>query len=231
MKLLQSMVRGVPQFNRSFWTSAITFACMAAPAFAATPPSDLAFEVQQSNGDKASGWVIEKLVTLKVGDKCWPKLLDKKRGMVGRIAGYARHIEKYARVISGDELEWSTIENRSRGAEEQTKANRAIVEKKIDDFKSKFHLTVFNEGDDCEASGSGLWFKYANEVLQSLKRFPPKSGKAFVTVNATSTAKTVTIEIAADGSTITVTGPRDVEPSGWGDGRIDNALKRVSSKG
>ena len=66
-------------------------------------------------------------------------------------------------------------------------------------------------------------------TVRALKANPPKSGKAFITINVTSKAKGVTVDVGKDGSTFTITGSKDVEAVGW-DGNIQKAFKRVSSK-
>jgi hypothetical protein len=189
----------------------------------ASPSEDLAFEVGEINHDKTSGWIVERLMTLKISDQCFAKVLDKKNSALSKIASDARSIERYAKVITGDE--WSHIE--SQGANNKA-ANRAIVDKAIDDFKPKFHVTVNLEGEDCDAGGNALWLKYTGSALQSLVQYPPRSKQMTITINVTSRTKDVKAEVGKDGSTLVVTGARDVEPVGWSD-TIGKALKRHST--
>ena len=196
---------------------------LAAPAALASNHDDLAFAVQESHGSKARGWTIERLVTLELGPKCWAKVLEKKSRAIDMLATAALNIERYAKTITGDD--WSHVEGQSANSKE---GNRAIVDKMITDFKPKFHLTATVEGDDCEATGNGLWLKYIGEAMRSVVRYPPKAGKANVTIRATPNVKALTATVAADGSTVTITGPRDIEPVGWAD-TISRSLKRVSS--
>jgi len=190
----------------------------------ATPQEDLAFAVGESNHDKQSVWIVERLMTLKVGAKCWPKLTDKKLRALGLIAAYARNVQRYAKVVTEDD--WFAIEGQTANSKE---ANQAVVDKMITEFAKKFHLTITVEGDDCEASGNGLWLKYLSTVTDAIQKFPPKAGKTKITINVKAKTKGVTVTAGKDGSTFTINASRDVEASGWSD-KIESALKRVSSK-
>ena len=75
-----------------------------------------------------------------------------------------------------------------------------------------------------------LWFRYLGASLDALSHFPPKAGKAFITINVTAQAKGVKTEISEDGSKFTITGARDVAPGVWIDD-INKPFKRVSTKG
>lgn len=209
--------------SRAVLVSALAVAA-ASPSVHAAPQDDLSAAVQNANHDKHSGWVIERLVTLKLGDRCWPKVLDKSKRGLGLMASAARSIQRYAKVVTGDD--WSAIEGQSANSRE---ANQAVVDKMVDAFKPKFHVTLRLEGDDCGATGNDLWIKYLGSTLGSLVKFPPKSGTAQITIDVQAKAKDVKVDVDKAGSTFTITAPRDVERSGWSD-TIENALQRVSSK-
>lgn len=209
--------------SKLFSATLVTLAFVAVPATAG-PHEDLAFNVQESNHDKTSGWIVEHLMTFELGDKCYAKVADKTSGAFGKIASDARFIERYAKVMTGDE--WSSIENQGANSKD---ANRALVEKKIQDFKAKFHFTIRVEGEDCEAGASALWVKYSSHMAIALAQFPPKSGRLTVVVTTSSKLKDLTAVASKDGTVFTVTGPSDVEHGNWG-GTIDTALKRISTK-
>ncbi|MEJ7596467.1 MAG: hypothetical protein WKG01_01050 [Kofleriaceae bacterium] len=59
--------------------------------------------------------------------------------------------------------------------------------------------------------------------------YPPKSGKAFIVINATTKAKGVKTEVSADGTKFTIAGSGDLETAPWPD-EIIKPLKRVSTK-
>lgn len=202
-----------------------TLVALPAPAVHAAPKDDLAAAVENANHDKHSGWIVDRMMTLKLPDKCWPKLLDKSRRGLGLIASDARSIQRLAKELTGDD--WHAIEGQSANTPE---ANRATVEKMVDTFKARFHVTLTLEADDCAATGSELWLNYLGSALGSLVKYPPKSGAATVIIDVKPGSKDVKIDVDKAGKTFTITAPRDVEKAGWSD-TIENALKRVSTKG
>jgi hypothetical protein len=205
-----------------FSTAVVVTILALAPPVLASPHDDLAFAVSESNHDKTSGWIIERLVTLEVSDACWAKILDKQNAALSRLASDARYIERFGKAITGDE--WSAIE--SQGANNRD-ANRAIVDKMISAFAPKFHLTV-RVGGDCDTGGSALWLKYVSSAVISAVKYPPKSGQLKLVVEATP-AKGFRADMNKDGTELTIVGSRDIETVNWS-GAIESALKRVSSK-
>jgi len=205
------------------FTTALVLACATVSPAAAGPQEDFSFELKQQTHDSHRPWVIDKFVTLNLGKACWAKVNDKKNRALAIATGATRDIAEYAKGVTGND--WAKIEGQSANSAE---ANRKLVEKMMDDFRPNLHLTITVEGDDCDASGNALWLKYWGETTRALKANPPKAGKAQITVNVTSKAKGVTVEVK-DGSVFTITGSRDVEASGWG-AEIQKAFQRVSSK-
>lgn len=203
----------------------IAVAAVVSPSVAsASPKEDLAFTVQE-NGDYSRGQIVAKLMTFELPEKCWTKVLDsKKNRAVHVILGAATDISHYAREVTGDD--WMKIA--SQGANNR-EANRALVDKKIDAFKSRFSIKVKLDGDDCDASGNALWLKYLGHTTEALTRFPPKSGKAFVTVDVKEKASGAKVDVTNDGTKFVVIAGRDVEESGWPND-IDLPFKRVSTK-
>jgi hypothetical protein len=205
------------------FTTALVLACVGASPAAAGPQEDFSFELKQQTHDSHRPWVIDKFVTLNLGKACWAKVNDKKNRALGIATSITREVADYAKGVTGND--WSKIEGQSANSAE---ANRKLVEKMMDDFRPSLHITVTVEGDDCDTSGNALWLKYWGETVRALKANPPKGGKAQITVNVTSKAKGVAVEVR-DGSVFTITGSRDVEASGWG-GEIQKAFQRVSGK-
>lgn len=187
---------------------------------AASPQEDLAFYVGKSTGSHSAERATAKLITFKVGDKCWEKLGTADGG--SRVGYYARGIQRYEKLVS--DSDWDHIEKHGKKDDVNP-----IVDKAIDDFAGSFHLTVEVEGDSCDITGSSMWTKYATVVITQLQKTPPKTGKAFVTIKAVAKAKDVTFEVGKDGSTFTVTGPRDFEPSGW-PSKIEPKIEQVSKR-
>jgi hypothetical protein len=199
-----------------------TVICLAPPVLA-SPRDDLAFAVSESNHDKQSGWIIERLVTLEVGDACWTKILDKNTGAVSKLASTARYIARAAKEITGDD--WMAIEAQTTNSKE---ANRAIVDKMVTEFQPKFHLTVRVAGGDCETKGQVLWLNYTSSAALATVKYPPKSGRMNIVIEATP-AKGFRADMNKDGTELHVVGSRDIEVVAWSD-TIERALKRVSTK-
>lgn len=191
----------------------------------ASPSEDLSSATQDNTHDKVSGWVIERLVTVKVGTKCWAQVLDKKTRGIAQFTSYARRIEGYAKTVTGDD--WIAIEATPNTDKAKS---QAVVDKMVTAFAPKFHLTIVVDGDDCDASGNALWLSYVGTTLDALAKYPPSSGIANVTIHADASAKGVKTEISKDGTTFTVTGSKDVQASGWAPA-VEKAIQRVSQKG
>jgi hypothetical protein len=191
----------------------------------ASPSDDLAFEVGEINHDKQSVWVVERLMTLKVSAKCYAKLADKTNGAVGAFASDARYIQRYATAVTGDD--WGHIESQNANTRD---ANRATVDKMIDAFEPKFHLTINLEGDDCDAGSGALWLKYPSNAILAIVKYPPKAKTLNVVIDITAKAKALSVDVGKDGSTLKVTAPRDIEPPAWSN-TVEKAMKRVSAKG
>jgi hypothetical protein len=204
--------------------SIVFAAALLLPSLAfADRPADLAFEIKERSSFTKSE-IVGKLVTWKLGEQCWDKVLDKKQATLGRVGTWAAAIASYAKQVTGDD--WEKIE--SQGQPSDREKNREIVAKQIAAFAPKFHLTVNVEGADC-AKDSALFGKYVMETVDSLQKYPPKASKVTITINVTEKAKGVKTVVSKDGSTFTITGAKDIEASGWPN-EIANPFKRASGK-
>lgn len=197
------------------------FACATAHA---KPLDDLAFAVQEDNGDShARRWVIERMFTLELPDKCWTKVLDKQNRARALMAAFATNVVRYVAKLTGDD--WMKIESQSANNRD---ANRKLVDQAIKDFAPKLHITLKLEGDDCDASGNALWLKYLSTTTNALLSYPPKAGKATITIDVKAKVKGVKMAVSKDGATFTITASRDIEVSGW-PSEIESPMKRVST--
>lgn len=185
--------------------------------------ADLAFAVKERSSFTKSE-IVSKLVTWKLGDQCWEKVLDKSQATLGRVGTWAAAIASYAKTVTGDD--WERIE--SQGQPSDRDNNRELVAKKIAEFAPKFHLTVNVAGPDC-AKDSALFGKYIMETVDALQKYPPKAAKVAITINVNEKAKGVKTVVSKDGGTFTITGAKDIEASGWPN-EIANAFKRASGK-
>jgi hypothetical protein len=211
--------------RRAPGTGMTKLAALAALSFAsatafATPQEDLAFYVNKSTGSHSQEHVALKLLTFDVGKACWDKLGSKDGG--SRVLYYTSAIERLEKQVTDND--WDHIEK--HGKKEDV---NPMVDKMIDDYAASFHLTVQVEGDDCDLSGKAMWVKYATNVMTQIVNTPPKTGKAFITIKAEAKAKDVTFTVGKDGSTFTLVGPRDFEPSGW-PSKVDAKIEQVSKR-
>ena len=171
-----------------------------------------------------SAWVLSKFTTFKVGKKCLARMPDRDKSALHTASFYTRDIGEYAKLVGAED--WDRIEQQSANEPE---FNRELVAKDMDEFAKRFHITVSVEGDDCDVSHGALWLKLWSQIATSLKSYPPKAKKVSITLDVKAKAKDVTITASKDGSTFTIVGPRDIEPTGWSD-KFDAAFKRVARK-
>lgn len=190
---------------------AISTLALSAPAHAAGM-DDFAFEVKEATGDYNRAWVLTKLMTFKLGAKCWAKVVDKKQGAIHAATFATRDIVEYAKARTGDD--WSRIETQNNNDRE---TNKALIEPMMDAFKAQFSMTVNVDGDDCDARQASLWLRYWTAVVSNLEKYPPPSGKAFVTINVSSKIRDVTVDVSKDGSRFTINAPKDIEAKQWSD--------------
>lgn len=191
---------------------------------AAGLPDDFSFGLQEYTGKHASAWVLTKMHTFKVGKKCLARLGDKKEGALHAASFATRDVLEYVKDIGGDD--WVQIEGQSAN---DKAFNRDLVAKSMDAFKGKLSITINVEGDDCDAKGNSLWLRYWTTAATALRNYPPRAGKVAIAINVTSKVKAVSAVAAGDGSTFTITAPRDIEASAWSD-KIDTAFKKVARK-
>lgn len=195
-----------------------------ARATSADPRRDYIDAVGAATGDIVQPTVLDKLVTFKVGAKCWTKLADK--DLKGIYTGYtlAHHIVDWAKVVTGDD--WWELE-RKTGIEADTK--REMLEEKIEAFKTHFRMTIAIDGDDCNPKNNSHHVVAWEVIGGALRDHPPKSGKAFITLAFKANAKKRVAATSKDGTTFTITMPRDAEPDVW-QRPIQDAFQKVAKK-
>jgi len=199
-----------------------TLLALSGTAFA-DKQADLAFEIKERHSYTQS-LVVTELMTIEVGAKCWDTLLDKKQALQARIASTAHTLAKYGSAATGGD-DWRKLETQSNSNKDKM---RELVKTRVGELKPKFHITVKVEGNDCDGP-QPLWANYLGEAARAVEAYPPKSGKAFITIHVTAKAKGVTAE-TKDGANFTITGNRDIEMTAWGE-QIQKVFKRSSSKG
>jgi hypothetical protein len=192
-------------------------------ATADSPPEldDFSFALKEYTGRYASAFVTNKLTTFKVAPACYKKMQDKNAGALHTASFYTSDILEYAKGVTGDD--WSSIEDQNK------EKNVKLIAPMMEDFKQRFMVTVSVEGDDCDVDQNALWLRYWYAIGEAVKDYPPKAGRAFVTLNVTPSVKDVTVDVDDSGSQFTITAPRDIEPKEWSD-KIEKPFRRRSSK-
>jgi hypothetical protein len=182
---------------------------------------DFSFALKEYTGYYSKAFVTNKLTTFKVAPACWKKMQDKDGGALHTASFYTSDILEYAKKMTGDD--WSDIESQNKDK------NVKLIAPMMDDFRNRFMVTVNVDGDDCENDQNALWLRFWYAVGTAVKDYPPKSGRAFITLNVTPSVKDITVDVDDSGSTFVITAPRDIEPKDWGD-KIEKPFRRRSSK-
>lgn len=197
----------------------------AAPAAGPVEPrwDDFAFAVRERSSTYWAPWVITKLTTFKVGAACYAKLGAKDSGSLNNTPYYTRSVHDLAKQWTTED--WEAIESQ-RG--ERAK-DRALVEPMIAEFGKRFHMTIAVEGDDCETERDTLWVRYWYTIAEAFEKYPPISGKLFVTLNVSATARDVKVDVDESGSSFTFTAPRDIEAKGWHE-KVEKPFRKHAGK-
>jgi hypothetical protein len=192
--------------TRSLFVVAVSASALASSRASADEVNEnFTAALKDSTGSYSSAWVLSKLTTFKVGKKCGAKLADKNQGAIHAASFYARDIAAYAKTVTNED--WSEIETQNNNDKE---ANKKLLEPIMDAFKSRFGVTVSVDGDDCDAKQSSLWLSYWGQIATTLKNYPPKAGKVVITLNVSSKVRDVTVDLAKDGSSATISAPKDI---------------------
>ncbi len=212
-------------FEKSSLVGAVSvFALViAAPSARAEGMDDVGAALKDATGDYNPMFALTRLNTFKLGKKCWAKLPGKDSGFVHTASSATREIVAYAKTITGED--WDDLEG--SGSTESEK-NKDMVAAKVDAFKDKFFITVNVEGDDCDAGRSSLWIRYWSQLASAVNKYPPPSGKVFITLNVNSKVKAVTSEVSKDGTTFTFTAPKDIEAKQYND-RLERPFRQLHS--
>lgn len=195
---------------RTLVVAPLLVAAMALPLHADNL-SDLQFEMKEGHGPHYKALIITRLHTFKLGDKCWPKVLDRKEGRAIHHASFlAANIQTFAKDVTGDD--WAEIEGQSGDAAK----NQKLIEPMIDAFKSRFSMSITVDGDDCDVGLNAMWLRYWSTIVKAVHDYVPASQKKVVIdLVVTSKTKDVKVTTSKDGSTFTFNLPKDIEVADW----------------
>lgn len=183
---------------------------------------DFAFAVRERSGTYYGPWTITKLTTFKVGKECWKKMADPQADPVNNASYYIRNVHELAKQWTSED--WDRIENQHGDRAK----DRKFVEPLMDKFAKQFHMTIAVEGDDCEVGSDAWWIRYWYNVAEAFAKYPPASGKLFVTLNV-GDVRDITVDVDETGSEFTITAPRDIEPKDWAE-KLERPFRRFAKK-
>ena len=180
--------------------------------------SDFGEDVKDATGAYHDQYIVDKLITFKLGPKCWKKMHDTNENGIHSATFFVASVREYAKRVTGDD--WSAIETQGNSDREK---NKALVEKMVNEFAPRFSFTLINEGDDCDTTTSSLLLRYWTTVGDDFQYLSGKK-KVSITLDVTPTIKD--IEVKVSGGNITIKGSRDIEPAEW-DAKIAKAFRRA----
>ncbi|MGE0401643.1 MAG: hypothetical protein AB7T06_33385 [Kofleriaceae bacterium] len=189
-----------------------------------TPLEDFADEVHKMNGYYHRLWVIERMMTFKLGDQCWGSMLDRKNKAITTANTFARNVALYAEKLTGED--WDQIEGTGT---QQREKNKHLVEAEIEKLRPDLHVTISHEGGTCDASGDGLLIKYWAALGNILLAHPPTSGRAIVVLHLTPKAKDISFEVSRDGTRFSFTLPSERQVVDWYD-KLKRPFQKASRK-
>lgn len=184
---------------------------------------DVADAIKDGTGDFYTAWVMTTLTTFKVGPKCWKKLPEKGSGVVDIGMHVTRSVAALAKQWTGDD--WDAIESQNTN---DRATNSKLVEPMVEAFKKRFSITVNVDGDDCDARRTALWVRYWSDSVAAATKYPPPSGKVFITINVSSKTREVTSEVSKDGTTFTFNAPKDIEAKMYGE-KVERPFRQLAS--
>jgi hypothetical protein len=186
---------------------------------------DFADEVRKVNGYNHRGWVIDRMITFKVGDACWERMLDNKNRAITIANLFARSVARYAEKLTSEN--WERIEG--TGTQEREK-NKHLVEELLEKLRPDLHLTIIHDGPDCDVAGNdSLFLKYWNTIGTTLVAHPPNGGRAIVLLHVTPKVKDVTVEVTQDGTKFAITAPSERDVIDWHQ-KITKPFQKASRK-
>ena len=201
--------------NRAFFAAAlcaVTLGVVGRPVLAGEI-DDFATALKEATGDASTVAVLTKLMTLKLGKKCWAKLPGKDQGAVHAASFGTRDVAAIAKAQTGDD--WSTME-------------AGLLDPKVEAFRANFTLETTVDGDDCDAKQASLWLGYWSALPLIVKNFPPPSGKAFIKLDVSSKIRDVTVDVSKDGTTFSIKAPKDIPAKNAND-KLERPFRKLTS--
>ncbi len=216
--------------------SAALFLSVSASALAQGSTAGLVEKIQEKH-TWIYGYAIEKTATVNLSESMWAMVLGESR----TPKGYSTFKRMGVAFVNLSDKFGGTALDKKCGFNVNSATeldNRKGCQAVIDGWGTKYALTV--NAPDVEASREAfdLVTGYLSSVAIYLEErsslwsqgYAPKTDGLHVVINASSKYKEVTVTWSADGRTVTVNGPADVQTPGW-DSKIEKGLMRGMKKG
>jgi hypothetical protein len=178
-----------------------------ATAFADT--KELGEEIRDLTKDNYRAATVGKLMTFKLGAKCWTKVMKQDGRAMDLIQQSTRYVVDFAKAASGED--WTSLEG--SGTTEKAK-NRERVEQTIEAFKKSYSYTISVDGDDCDDGHDPLWLQYHMHALQYFSE-NTSAKKVSITIEVSSKAKKFTSSADKTGTVFKFVGPKEVPADKW----------------
>src|SRR5688500_2302451 len=111
----------------------IIAAVLLSSTMALADTKELAEEIRDYTTDNYRAATVGKLMTFKLGAKCWAKVMKPESRALDLISSSVRYVVDFAKAATGED--WTSLEG--SGTTEKAK-NREQVEKTIEAFKKSY---------------------------------------------------------------------------------------------
>jgi hypothetical protein len=184
----------------------------------------LSEDIRDLTSDNYRAATVGKLMTFKLGAKCWAKLTQESRP-TNLIQMSTRYVVDFAKHVTGDD--WTSLEG--SGTTEKAK-NRERVEATIDAFKKSFSYSISVDGDDCDDGHDPLWLQYHTHALQYFAEHPPAAKRGTIAIEVSSKVKKFSGSADKTGTAFKFVAPKDVAADKWQDQMLQVFAKAAKKK-
>ena len=185
---------------------------------------ELSEDVRDLTSDNYRAATVGKLMTFKLGAKCWAKLTRDSRA-TNLIQMSTRYIVDFAKHVTGDD--WAALEG--SGTTEKAK-NRERVETTVEAFKKSFSYSISVDGEDCDDGHDPLWLQYHTHALQYFSENPPPAKRGTIAIQVSSKAKKFSASVDKTGTVFKFVAPKEVAPDKWQDQMLATFVKAAKKK-
>jgi hypothetical protein len=203
----------------------IIAAVLLSSTMALADTKELAEEIRDYTTDNYRAATVGKLMSFKLGAKCWAKVMKPESRALDLISSSVRYVVDFAKAASGED--WTSLEG--SGTTEKAK-NRERVEQTIEAFKKSYSYSISVDGDDCDDGHDPLWLQYHTHAVDYLAANMPAAKKATIVIEVSSKAKKFTSSVDKSGTVFKFVGPKEVPANKWQDQMQATFVKAAKKK-